>query len=575
MRTKLIINKLVAYAESKNKYFYSEFDNGINIIYGKNTSGKSTVFQLLLYSFGINDGNDYLKEVIDEELILRVDCQIIRNNETENVCFIREGETLYIKRDNLPTIRFNGINANNSAEHIKLKEYMHQLFNFSLRLESKDGYNLAPIEAMFLPYYIPQSVGWVYIRKAFSGFEFYKNFKYDYLDYYLGIESFIDRQQKQQLENQLKNIEEEIKFYTNLESNNEEFQITKLVDEQFTEKAHEYIVTYSNNQKKLIEIEEKFVSKCNELSFYQERQSLLRKIAKEHKKQNPIDGKCPVCSQDLEFSIDLSYKYIQERNDTEKEIEHCKDKIKKITAEINSLSKHIDKLKKRLMSEYEILKKYYKYNVSFDSWIKNKSNSQMIHNIKTKIGKLTTEKVGIINNLKDYKTEEEVEILRESKNRQFKKNFLSYLDELGVKSLKEDRYKSLYKISAFPSQGVELHKTVLAYNFAFNKQIEKTKDIHRFPFMLDAIFKEDIEQSNKNAIVEFISKNKPQDTQIILSIAEIQENEKNIFEYNKNYFDEKAKLICIGEGTRERAFLTEYDNSIDKYLEETFKIITM
>jgi hypothetical protein len=91
--------------------------------------------------------------------------------------------------------------------------------------------------------------------------------------------------------------------------------------------------------------------------------------------------------------------------------------------------------------------------------------------------------------------------------------------------------------------------------------------------MLDAIFKEDIEQSNKNAIIEFIGKNKPNDTQLILSIAETKENEKSIHEYNKKYFNGRAKLICIGEGVRERAFLTQYDGSMENYLDETLNII--
>ncbi|RST61214.1 hypothetical protein D5F11_003980 [Siminovitchia terrae] len=573
MGVNLVINKLIAYTEKENKYFYTEFDKNVNIIYGKNTSGKSTVFQLLLYTFGINDNNDYLKEIIDEEVIVRVDCQIVKDNKTEHVIFVREDETLCIKREGSPPIKFNGINANNSYEHIKLKKYMHKLFNFSLMLENKDGYNLAPIEAMFLPYYISQSVGWVYLRKAFSSFEFYRNFKNDYLDYYLGIESIIDREKKQKLEQQLKNKEDEIKFYINLEKNNEEFQVTKLVDEKFTELAKGYLTSHSDNQKLLIEKEEKLISKCNELSYYQERQSLLRKISRDHKKQDPIDGVCPTCDKELSFSIASSYKYLQEKNDTKKEIENCKTKIKSISSEINSLKKDIDRRKKQKLEEYEILKKYKRYNLSFDNWLENKANIHLIYNLHQKLGELTTEKEGIVDDLKGYKTEEEVENLRKSKSREFEKIFLSYLDELGVKQLQEDRYKSLYKISAFPSQGVELHKTVLAYNFAFNKVIEKTNEIHRFPFMLDAIFKEDIEQSNKDAIVEFISKNKPRDTQIILSIAEIKEFENKINEYNKNYFNQNAKLICIGEGIRERSFLSKYDGSIDYYLEETFNII--
>ncbi|WP_238656260.1 hypothetical protein [Paenibacillus piscarius] len=230
MKTKLLINKLFAYSERESKFFYTEFDNDVNIIYGKNTSGKSTVFQMVLYTLGINDNNDHLTEIIEEGAFLRLDFQVIKNQEIENITFVRDDETIYIKRINSPIMRFNGIRANHSVEHIKLKILIHELFDFSLKLENKDGYKSAPIEAMFLPYYIPQSVGWVYLRKSFSSFEFYKNLKEDYLDYYLGIESLVNRDKKKELERILKSKEDEIRFYINLENDSEDLQIAKLVD---------------------------------------------------------------------------------------------------------------------------------------------------------------------------------------------------------------------------------------------------------------------------------------------------------------------------------------------------------
>ncbi|WP_423856505.1 AAA family ATPase [Aeromonas veronii] len=40
---------------SRRSFFNTSFSSGINIIHGKNTSGKSTLLQSLLYTFGIND----------------------------------------------------------------------------------------------------------------------------------------------------------------------------------------------------------------------------------------------------------------------------------------------------------------------------------------------------------------------------------------------------------------------------------------------------------------------------------------------------------------------------------------
>lgn len=104
----------------------------------------------------------------------------------------------------------------------------------------------------------------------------------------------------------------------------------------------------------------------------------------------------------------------------------------------------------------------------------------------------------------------------------------------------------MFEITAFPLQGVELHKTVMAYHFAFNKYIKATSYIHRIPFMLDAIFKEDIDIDNKDKILKFIEKHKPSDTQTIISIADTKNEREVIKGYNKNYFYNEATLICIG-----------------------------
>ncbi len=140
---------------------------------------------------------------------------------------------------------------------------------------------------------------------------------------------------------------------------------------------------------------------------------------------------------------------------------------------------------------------------------------------------------------------------------------------MGVKEFEDDRFLLLYKITAFPRQGVELLKTLMAYNFAFNKIINKTNYIHRFPFMLDAIFEGDLEDASRETILGFISKNYPKDIQVIMSIADKKDNSNPASEYNKAFFDGKAKLICIGNNERERAFLSEYKYEFDDYLEET------
>ncbi|QYS89035.1 hypothetical protein [Flavobacterium davisii] len=127
-------------------------------------------------------------------------------------------------------------------------------------------------------------------------------------------------------------------------------------------------------------------------------------------------------------------------------------------------------------------------------------------------------------------------------------------------------------MGSFPKQGVELLQTMLAYYFAFNKVIKETEYVHRFPFLLDAIFKEDIDEDNRKIILEFIYKNKPKDEQIIFSIAESKDNKITVNNYNKESMNNEAKLI-LTDLTNKRSILKPFNMEQKRHLEETMKLI--
>jgi hypothetical protein len=65
----------------------------------------------------------------------------------------------------------------NIHQHVKGKAPLSDLFGFTLHLEYDNEYKPASLEAMFLPYYIAQDVGWVYRHKSFRGLDFAVFFK--------------------------------------------------------------------------------------------------------------------------------------------------------------------------------------------------------------------------------------------------------------------------------------------------------------------------------------------------------------------------------------------------------------
>jgi len=114
----LTYKSFFAYSEKTNKSFFTKFENDINIVYGRNTSGKSTLIQSILYTFGINDVKTSLKDILDEKPIFRLDCELSINKTITNLTLIRDDENIYIQQNEQAIKKFFGIGGNGS-EHSK------------------------------------------------------------------------------------------------------------------------------------------------------------------------------------------------------------------------------------------------------------------------------------------------------------------------------------------------------------------------------------------------------------------------------------------------------------------------
>lgn len=565
MKTQLFFDKFLIYSEVK--CFFTSFSDGINVVTGKNTSGKSTMLQSILYAMGINDVKHNLHELLSENVIFRLDCRVDKGVESTKVSFIRDDSILTISAKG-KIHRFNGINGDNSAEHIKLKKYLSRLFDFDLLLENKGDLKDAPIETMFLPYYISQSVGWVYLRKSFSNLDYFKNFKDDYIDYYLGIIKPKDRVNKSKLEKQLQQVRIERNFYETMKNDDIELISSELNNEEFVNEAQRYLDEYNVKKKELKIIERNHTNACNNLSLLEQRQSVLRKVSKSLKNQSPVDGSCPTCHRKFDFVLEEYYEYQQNMNDTDKQKEEHRKRISKEQSTVNSSMKKMINLRKEIEKMYTVVKDYQKLNIRFNDWLDSKASIKLRKKVKLKVSDLQEKEDSLIELIRKFKTDDDVKNARLEKEKSFKIVFNRNLDSFGVKHLEGERYNNLYRISSFPSQGVELHKTIMSYHFAFNEIVKESEDIHRFPFILDAVFKEDIETENRNMIYGFIKNYRPVDTQIIFSVA-FTDNEQDKIEKMSMQLGHDIKIITVGNLTHKRSLLYEPVENHLRLIDET------
>ncbi|MCD9541014.1 hypothetical protein GLP31_09915 [Photobacterium carnosum] len=569
-------NKFFAYSSKENKYFDTSFSKGINIVHGKNTSGKSTFIQALNYTFGINDEKRKLADLLTESVIFRLDLTI-HNPTPISISIVRDDEIVSIKVGKQQPVKFIGIGGNNSREHVKLKVFLSELFGFTLHLEYENEYKPASLEAMFLPYYIAQDVGWVYRHKSFRGLDFVKNFKNDFFDYFLGITNNYDRLEKTHLDKEKKDLEAESRLLNKIEQSNKKYKLAKMKDEVFTAKTNEYIEPYKENKSELIKLEKEYITICNKITLLEESRKVLLRVKRNLNTNILADMTCPKCSHELSHSVEDTYNYFQDKNDTEKQIKEIKsniDDLKKSQGKLNSVINEIELKKKVVEQDYYELLDYSVDNVTLDSWLKNKVNVEISGELISKLGEIASRIHSIEEKLSKFKTDEVVKKERKNASYAFKSKFEKYISELKVKPFEDDRFYLLYDIPAFPRQGVELLKTLLAYNFTFVETIKKTEYVHIFPFVLDAIFEGDFEDESKDEILEFIKNRISPDQQFIVSIADSKSNVNSATLYKKKYFGDDAKMICIGENSKKRSFLTEYNGKEDEYINETLDILS-
>ncbi|EOW9353735.1 hypothetical protein ACOB3G_003343 [Vibrio cholerae] len=575
MNTTITFDRLFVSSESHNSCFSKEFSPGINIVSGRNTSGKSSLIQSLLFAFGINDVRENLDEILSYQPTFRVDFTRKLGDIEESYIIVRDSKSIYIKEPNGKIVPFHGIDADNSVEHIRLKDYIRDLVGFSLILEQKGELKSAPLESMFLPYYISQSVGWVYLRESFSNLQYYKGFKDDYLDYYLGISNSFDRVEHRRLTKERDRLSAEI---NNLKrySKKAEFQFSNLVDEAFGEQAEAYIENYVLKSNSLEEERNNYIKLCNELSLLKNHHKILKRTKINIKKQNYNDiDRCPACTQVLSYSLEGLYSHYQKYNDTVELESHITDKLIDKKSKINSSKKKMTTIENDIYNDYGVLLKKNVDGVTFEQWVVNKANITLYKQMQVDIERLKNELEGVKQSLGSMFTEQETIFSRIRKENAFKKIFTDYTLQLKLQPLTDSRYLDLYKIHSFPRQGVELHKTVMAYHFALNAMIAKSKTAHRLPFLLDAILKEDIDETNLVTILSFVGNNLPSDTQSFVSISEhvkdsspeedeeIKPIEKvRVRDVQNSYFPTNSKLFYVGDGKIERSFLSQ---SLDKY----------
>ncbi|MCK5893484.1 MAG: AAA family ATPase [Endozoicomonadaceae bacterium] len=98
---KLILKCLLVYSPSDEKGFYTEFSESVNIVHGRNTSGKSTLVQSVIYAMGINDSKENSDDINGDGTFFRLDCELVEDERICKLIFVRSDDTLVLQKGNV------------------------------------------------------------------------------------------------------------------------------------------------------------------------------------------------------------------------------------------------------------------------------------------------------------------------------------------------------------------------------------------------------------------------------------------------------------------------------------------
>lgn len=175
----LIYFKKISIVSRRDKKGFSfDFVPGINMIFGENDTGKSSLIKSLYYTLGGDCRID--KDWSDDDIITKVCIDV----SGRNYSFIRHNKRISIfHHTNEPNLLVTSNNMSVIADKIK------GIFDFNLQLSHKKTgkQSQANPACLYLPFYIDQDNGWHTVLSSFIGLAMYDDWQKSALQFHSGM----------------------------------------------------------------------------------------------------------------------------------------------------------------------------------------------------------------------------------------------------------------------------------------------------------------------------------------------------------------------------------------------------
>jgi DNA repair exonuclease SbcCD ATPase subunit len=537
-----------------------KFNKKRTLIFGGNGTGKSSLIKSIYKTFGATPFKDHPTwKALNPISFVRF--------EVDNVKYsiLKDGKfyAIFDNKDDLVNI-FQSVTN-------ELAPFLADLFDFKILLPNQKNELIIPPPAfLFLPYYIDQDISWQKSWSSFGQLQQIKNYREPIASYHTGLRPNEYYETKGEIEKYtgiIKDLEDERKILKNILEKVKE-KITESdfnIDiETFKEEIKELLIECDILKTKQEQLKSKLVEFYN-IKMTIESQLVITKNAlnetrKDYKYATEIIVDdyvdCPTCGAHYENSF-------VERFEIAKDEERCKELLIELTRELKDIDDKIEKENNAYnKNNEEILK--------IEALLENKKGDVKLRDIIDNAGRNELKSVfeensrsllsDIVENALSQKDQQDKLKALTNKDRKVQiMNFYhhkmkQYLYELDVNTLKEDSYKKIE--SNIPETGSALPRALTAYYFSIFQVMKKFTSSVFCPIIIDSPNQQAQDLGHVDKILNFIDKNQPEDSQLILGIEELY----NV-DFNCDIIELSTKKSLLQHDEYE-----EVNSELDKYL---------
>lgn len=516
------------------KGFSFEFSPSVNMIFGENDTGKSSLIKALYFTLGGDCRID--KDWKDDDIITKV-CISVKG---KKYSFIRHNKRISIfsnSDDTKPLVT--------SSRMVDIADAVREIFDFNLQLSYKKTgkQSQANPACLYLPFYIDQDSGWHTVLSSFSGLTMYDDWQKNSLQFHSGIKP----KEYYELSGKIKTIQIE------LEKLNATLMVVLAAKKRFEESFGR--VLFDIDIEYYQDLLDKFLSKCRELNEKESefRLNLLSLLSS----RDSIVSEIEVCRSLLEnfddqSTTDVAEKYhmFENREQILEIVPQMYDEKQVLDDQISSIKEEL-KQSQTLSAELNLMMQEVRGELTLQDVIKSQASKEVEFTFDEQIKSLH-EKIGIQKTALDSLIEEQGKFTDKKRTQDINDSFKSFLaiaqEKLGIGSPIIAPLIQYVKITKSKT-GSRGPRSIFAYHYGLLKTMEKHSTVAMLPIVIDSPKQQDLDTEGTEKLIDLCTEDLGKNNQIIIGAVSL---ESNMHGYHQIELTKKYSLLKFDD--YEKAF---------------------